>query len=303
MRIQPLLRTLAFALTGFIGANAAYASFHVMQIEQVIGGVDGNTLAQAIQLRMRASGQNIVSAASLWVSDAAGSNRILLLNMASNVSDAAAGDRVLIASANFGPYTSPVLTPDFLMANTIPASYLAAGRLTYEDDAGSVASPGTIYWSLSWGGTNYTGSQIGSTLNDADGNFGPAFSGPLPSTNSTALKFTGAATALSTANSADYALSASPATFVNNARQSFTIFKPPVVAISQESNNIRLSWTSIAGKTNSLQRMAGTADGSLSTNFTNIFVLTNSLGLVTNYLDIGAVTNFRAGYYRVRLTP
>ena len=35
-------------------------TFHLMQIEQVIGGVGGNTNLQAIQLRMRAPGQQFV---------------------------------------------------------------------------------------------------------------------------------------------------------------------------------------------------------------------------------------------------
>ena len=135
------------------------------------------------------------------------------------------------------------------MANLIPPSYLNAGRLTYEADGGTAATPGTIYWSLSWGGSGYTGSNTGTTANDSDGNFGPASVGPLPSTNSSALRFSGAAAALSTANSADYALSSSPATFVNNARSAFTIFSRPLIAISRESNNLRISWTTIAGKT------------------------------------------------------
>ena len=40
--------------------RAALASFHVMKVEQVIGGVGGDTSQQAIQLRMRAVGQNLV---------------------------------------------------------------------------------------------------------------------------------------------------------------------------------------------------------------------------------------------------
>ncbi len=37
-------------------ALPAQATFHLMQIEQVIGGVNGDTTAQAIQLRMRFAG-------------------------------------------------------------------------------------------------------------------------------------------------------------------------------------------------------------------------------------------------------
>ena len=118
MKIPPTLRALFFsAATSFLGVNAAQANFHLMQIEEAIGGVfDGvnvDASAQAIQLRMRSSGQNLVSAASLWVADATGANRILLVNMGANVGNAAAGDRVLIVSSNFGKYLSPALTRDF----------------------------------------------------------------------------------------------------------------------------------------------------------------------------------------------
>src|SRR5947207_909223 len=69
MRIPTMPRMVALALAGFATANPARAAFHVMQIEQVIGGVingaSADTSAQAIQLRMRAAGQNFVSAARL----------------------------------------------------------------------------------------------------------------------------------------------------------------------------------------------------------------------------------------------
>ena len=45
----------------------------------------------------------------------------------------------------------------------IPATYLAAGSLTFEDDFG------TILWRLSWGGPAYTGPNTGALTNDADG--------------------------------------------------------------------------------------------------------------------------------------
>ncbi len=50
-----------------------------MQISQIIGGVNGDTSAQAIELRMRAPGQNFLSnAPKLIVVDATGSNPITL---------------------------------------------------------------------------------------------------------------------------------------------------------------------------------------------------------------------------------
>ncbi len=205
---------------------AAHATFHLMQIEQVIGSVNGDTTAQAIQLRMRAAGQNFVSGGKLVVFDAAGLNPITVLNVASNVANGAVGDHVLIASATFPSHTTPAAVPDFTMANLIPASYFAAGSLAWESDAG------TVLWRLSWGGAAYTGPKTGSTDNDADGNFGPPFGDPLPSSCTNALEFQGNATDKSTNNAADYLLIGSPIVFVNNAGASFTVIAPlPTVTI------------------------------------------------------------------------
>jgi hypothetical protein len=108
------------------------------------------------------------------------------------------------------------------MTNLIPASYLPAGSLTFEDDFG------TIYWRLSWGGASYTGPTIGAMDNDLNGDFGPPFAGPLPSTGLQALRFQGASTARSTSNSTDYSLTPGAAVFTNNAGQNFTVTLPPV---------------------------------------------------------------------------
>jgi hypothetical protein len=136
--------------------NPAHAAFHVMQIEQVIGGLNGNSSAQAIQLRLRSVGQNQVQSSSLWAADAAGANRVLLLNIASPVANSAAGAHILLTTSAFTSAMvaggAATFTPDFTLANAIPSSYLSAGRLTFEQDGGSTASPGTIYWSLSWTG-------------------------------------------------------------------------------------------------------------------------------------------------------
>jgi hypothetical protein len=56
------------------------------------------------------------------------------------------------------------------------------------------------------------------------------------------------------------------------------------------------------GKTNALERTAGVG-GSFSNNFAAIFTVTNTVGGVTNYLDIGAATNSPSRYYRIRLVP
>jgi len=103
------------------------------------------------------------------------------------------------------------------MTNVIPASYLAAGKLTFEDDLG------TVYWSLAWGGGAYTGTNTGTIDNDADGNFSPPFPGVMQSANTQAVRFPGAANAPSTNNAADYALTAAAAVFTNNAGGNTTV--------------------------------------------------------------------------------
>jgi hypothetical protein len=198
-------------------AQTAHATFHLMQIEQVIGGANGDTSVQAIQLRMRANGQNLVAQSRLRVVDAQGMNPIILVDIAANVPNGGVGSRVLIASANFASQTSPAAVPDFPLVNLIPDSYMAAGSLTFESDTG------TVYWRLSWGGAAYTGPNNGNSANDPNSNFGPPWPGPLPSMTLQALQFQGTAAAASSSNAADYALTAGAATFINNAGTSFVV--------------------------------------------------------------------------------
>ncbi len=201
---------LAVALA-LAAAVPAGASFHFMQIEQVAGGFCGARDAQAIQLRMRAAGQNLTAGAVLIAYDSAGNNPVTLLTLPANVANGAAGARVLLATPNFSFAGGP--TPDFILANPIPPSYLEAGKVVWGFST-------TVYWSLAWGGASYTGTNTGVIDNDADGNFNPPFPGVLPHLGDDAVRFTGTAGAASTNNAADYALSASPATFVNNAGSS-----------------------------------------------------------------------------------
>ena len=107
------------------------AAFHLMQIEQVIAGVEGDTSAQAIQLRMRFALQNFVFRTRLIAYDAAGSNPVVLITFSGDVTNNAAGSRILVATSSFAAHLSPSITPDFIMINAIPSSYLASGSLTF----------------------------------------------------------------------------------------------------------------------------------------------------------------------------
>lgn len=206
---------LATALIALAPAAPAVASFHFMQIEQIIGGYCGDPSAQAVQLRMRFAGQNFVSGSRLVAHDAAGENPVILIAFPGNVNGSAAGSRILAATADFVAAGGP--EPDFVLDNPIPPAYLPAGKLTFETGAG------LVYWSVAWGGASYTGGNTGSTTNDVDGDFNPPFPGVHPYSGNIALRFTGKAGAQSTNNADDYALSVSPATFTNNDGEADTL--------------------------------------------------------------------------------
>jgi hypothetical protein len=77
-----------------------------------------------------------------------------------------------------------------------------------------------------------------------------------------------------------------------------------ITAVAKEGNNMLVTWMMGPGKTNALQRTTGDGGGNYNTNnFATIFTATNTVGTVTNYLDVGAGTNVPARYYRVRLVP
>jgi len=214
-RVSRAALVLGAVLLGSSPGFTVPTSFHLMQIEQVIGGVNGDVTLQAIQLRMRFSGQNLVSQARLRAWDAAGQNPIVVVDMATDVPIGTAGARVLVSTAGFAGAFGPM--PDFVMTNPIPPSYLAAGKLTWEDDTG------VVVWSLAWGGAAYTGTNTGTIDNDADGNFNPPFPLPLPSATGQSCLFPGPFNAPSTNNAADYIVSPGNATFTNNAGETGTV--------------------------------------------------------------------------------
>lgn len=201
-------------------SQPASATFHLMQIEQVIGGVNGDTNAQAIQLRIRANGQEFVSEARIRIWDSAG-NPSVLLDMTTNVTFGDTGRRILIATPAFVAKTAPNAVPDFMIADGSLAAVLASGSLTFEEDNGDVL------WRLIWGSGTYAGPTTGGMDNDQDGEFGPGLAGALPSAGLTAFNFNGAAIAFSTNNAANYIETAGAAIFVNNAGCSFTVNAAP----------------------------------------------------------------------------
>jgi hypothetical protein len=73
-----------------------------------------------------------------------------------------------------------------------------------------------------------------------------------------------------------------------------------VTSVTRVGNDVRATWSMGSGKTNALQVTSGSG---FTTNFVDLFTVTNTVGTVTNYLDSGGATNIPARFYRVRLVP
>lgn len=74
-----------------------------------------------------------------------------------------------------------------------------------------------------------------------------------------------------------------------------------VSALAREGNDIRITWSTVSGKTNFVQASNGTLN-----NFTNISSAIICPGISrtsTNYLDTGAVNNCSSRFYRIRFVP
>ena len=74
-----------------------------------------------------------------------------------------------------------------------------------------------------------------------------------------------------------------------------------ILSAASEGNNLRVSWMCGGGRTNVLQTTTNL--GGTWSDVSPDIVLAGSGDSVTNYLDVGAVTNTPARFYRVRLLP
>ena len=78
---------------------------------------------------------------------------------------------------------------------------------------------------------------------------------------------------------------------------------PNILGVEATNNDLLVTWITGVGKTNALQATIGGAGGNYSNDFSDVVVLTNTIGTVTNYLDLGAATNTPTRYYRLRQVP
>jgi PKD repeat protein len=77
-----------------------------------------------------------------------------------------------------------------------------------------------------------------------------------------------------------------------------------IISITMQGANVTVNWMSGAGKTNALQATSGDPNGGYATNgFVDLVIITNTVGALTNAVDVGGATNMPGRYYRVRLVP
>jgi hypothetical protein len=79
------------------------------------------------------------------------------------------------------------------------------------------------------------------------------------------------------------------------------------VSLAQQGiNNVRITWTTVGGKSYRVQTNVVQNGGGISTNFADFSTLVTVPGSgesTTNIVLVGAVTNTPTGYYRIRLSP
>jgi hypothetical protein len=81
-------------------AGVADAAFHCVRIHAVAGGVNGNNNIQYVELRMDLGGQNLVAGHTIQFFSSAGQLKATF-TFPGNVTNAAAGDSILIATSEF----------------------------------------------------------------------------------------------------------------------------------------------------------------------------------------------------------
>jgi PKD repeat protein/endonuclease/exonuclease/phosphatase family metal-dependent hydrolase len=77
-----------------------------------------------------------------------------------------------------------------------------------------------------------------------------------------------------------------------------------ITSITAQGTNVLVTWTTAVDKTNALQMTSGNPGGGYTTNgFADVVIITNTVGTVTNAVDVGGATSSPTRYYRVRLVP
>jgi hypothetical protein len=79
-----------------------------------------------------------------------------------------------------------------------------------------------------------------------------------------------------------------------------------IVTLQPEAGSLRITWSTVGGKSYRLQTNAPGADGGVTSNFVDfspLIAMPDAGEATTNFVDAGVITNAANRYYRVRLGP
>jgi len=114
-------------LLTLIHPTPANAAFHLNEITKVMVGLNGNNTIQAVELKMLASGENLVTGVSVKVYDAAGTQVDSLGSFSASVPVGIVGRFVLCATENFAATFG--ITPDLVIK---PGLLVGTGQVSFE---------------------------------------------------------------------------------------------------------------------------------------------------------------------------
>jgi hypothetical protein len=140
------LSLLAVVLIPLLTASPATATFHLNEITKVMASFDGDTTIQAIEFKMLAAGENLVSGKQIKVYDRTGALLATLASFPANLGAAGAvtGAKFLVATNNWQVRFG--LTPDFIIT---PGIRTMTGQVSFEDPTGSCLVDAVSYGDVS----------------------------------------------------------------------------------------------------------------------------------------------------------
>jgi hypothetical protein len=103
------------------------AAFHLVEVSKIMVGFNGDTDIQAVELKMIAGAENLVTAMEIATYNGAGVKQATLGTFAASVPNALNGDNILCATAKFRD--TFLITPDLLIA---PGLLVTSGQVSYE---------------------------------------------------------------------------------------------------------------------------------------------------------------------------
>jgi hypothetical protein len=127
MRSRSVLTFSVLFLLALLHAVPARATFHLNEITKVMVGLNGNNTIQAVELKMLAGGENLVSTISVKVYDAGGTQVDSLGSFAGSVPNGIAGRFILCATENFASTFG--ITPDLFIK---PGLLVDTGQVSFE---------------------------------------------------------------------------------------------------------------------------------------------------------------------------